>query len=104
MIKIRSLWIVLLLIGAAIPAAATPGSADELAGLWKAKRWFGPFARGPLILERTGTAYTADMAGQRRPVRADKGELSFDLANGQGSFRGKLQPGGAILGHWFPPR
>jgi hypothetical protein len=105
MTKTRWMWIALLLIVVAISAAApaTPaGSADELAGLWKAKRWFGPFARGPLILQQTGATYTADMAGRTLPVRVDKDELSFDLPNGQGSFRGK-RTAGAILGHWFPP-
>lgn len=107
MIKTRSIWIVLLLIATIVSAAgaAAPDAAvDELAGLWKARRWFGPFARGPLIIQRAGAAYTADMIGHTLPVRVDdEGELSFDLPNGQGSFRGRLQAGGAILGHWFPP-
>jgi CubicO group peptidase (beta-lactamase class C family) len=84
------------------PAAAVD-LADELAGLWKAKRWFGPFARGPLVIERTGETYTAEMIGRTIPVRVDKDSLSFDLPNGQGSFRGKLQPEGVLLGHWYPP-
>jgi CubicO group peptidase (beta-lactamase class C family) len=95
------MWIALLLIAAALPVTAGP--ADELAGLWKAKRWFGPVARGPLIIQRTGETYTADMAGRIVPVRVDKGELSFDLPNGQGTFRGKLPAGDTLLGHWFPP-
>lgn len=99
MTRIRSLWIVLVWIIAAVPAA----SADELAGLWKAKRWFGPFARGPLIIQKTGASYTAEMIGRTLPVRVDKGELAFDLPNGQGSFRGRPQAGGEILGHWYPP-
>jgi CubicO group peptidase (beta-lactamase class C family) len=107
MTRSRWIWFALMLIAAvlsaAAPAANQAGSADELAGLWKAKRWFGPFARGPLIMQRTGETYTADMMGKILPVRTDKGELSFDLPNGQGSFRGTLQAEGAILGHWFPP-
>jgi CubicO group peptidase (beta-lactamase class C family) len=98
MTRIRSICIALALIVAAIPA-----SADELEGLWKAKRWFGPFARGPLVILRTGTSYTAEIVGRTVPVRVDKDELSFDLPNGQGSFRGKPRAGGAILGHWYPP-
>lgn len=88
---------------ASAATAAPTASADELAGLWKAKRWFGPFARGPLVIQRTGETYTAEMIGRILPVRVDKSELSFDLPNGQGSFRGKLQAGGAILGQWYPP-
>jgi hypothetical protein len=103
--KLRSPWIVLLVIVAILPGAAASAadSADELAGLWKAKRWFGPFARGSLLIQRTGTTYTADIIGKILPVHAEKGELSFDLPNGQGSFRGKLQTGDIIQGHWFPP-
>lgn len=106
MTRIRSMGIALLLIVAALPAAAAAApaaSADELAGLWKAKRWFGPFARGPLIIQRAGETYTAEMIGRTVPVHVEKGELSFDLPNGQGSFRGKLQAGGTLLGHWVPP-
>jgi CubicO group peptidase (beta-lactamase class C family) len=105
MSKLRPVGIAFVLIIAALLAAAVPPSpsADELAGLWKAKRWYGPFARGPLVIERTGETYTADMAGRIVPVRVDKGELSFDLPNGQGSFHGKLPTGDAIRGHWFPP-
>ena len=99
MIKIRSLWLVLLLIAAALPALA----ADDLEGLWKAKRWFGPFARGPLVLQRNGATYTAEMMGKTVPVHVEKGELSFELPDGQGSFRGKLQAGGDLGGHWYQP-
>jgi len=84
-------------------AAQAPVDTVELAGLWKAKRWFGPFARGPLVIQRTGSMYTAEMIGRTLPVRVDQGELSFELPNGQGSFRGRLQAGGALHGHWFPP-
>ena len=88
------------------PAAGTAtgtASADELVGLWKAKRWFGPFARGTLIIRRSGTTYVADMVGRTLPVRVSGGELSFELPDGQGEFRGKPEAGGSILGHWFPP-
>ncbi|HSS78062.1 MAG TPA: serine hydrolase [Thermoanaerobaculia bacterium] len=83
--------------------AAPAASADELAGLWKAKRRFGPDARGLLVIQRTDATYSAEMVGRIVPVRIEKGELSFDLPNGEGMFRGRLQAGGAIAGHWFPP-
>jgi CubicO group peptidase (beta-lactamase class C family) len=78
-------------------------SGAELVGLWKAKRWFGPFARGPLVIKRTGATYTADLIGRTLPVRVTGRELSFDLPNGQGAFRGEMAAGVGILGHWFPP-
>lgn len=38
-------------------APASVASAGELAGLWKAKKRFGPDARGPLIIQKDGAAY-----------------------------------------------
>lgn len=87
-----------------VPPPASANDADELVGLWKAKHWFGPFARGALVITESGGTYTADMVGQRAPVRMEGKELVFDLANGQGTFRGKLESAGVILGHWFPPK
>ncbi|HEX8847802.1 MAG TPA: serine hydrolase [Pyrinomonadaceae bacterium] len=84
------------------PTATPAAAADELAGLWKAKKRFGPDARGPLIIQKDGAAYTAEMAGRRVPVRMDRGELTFDLPDNQGTFRGKLEAKN-ILGHWFRP-
>jgi CubicO group peptidase (beta-lactamase class C family) len=84
------------------PAQTRPASVDELAGLWKADRWFGPVARGPLVIKRAGSTYTADMIGRTLPVRVDRSDLSFELPNNQGKFRGKLQQNGTIFGFWFP--
>jgi len=92
-----------LLITAQLAAQSKPGGVDELEGLWKAERWFGPVARGPIVIRRTGSAYTADMGGRTLPVRVDRGELFFELPNNQGKFRGKPQDGGAIFGFWMPP-
>src|SRR5882672_1100216 len=72
-------------------AQAQGSSVDELAGLWKAERWFGPVARGPVVIKRAGSTYTADMIGRALPVRVDRGELFFELPNNQGRFRGKMQ-------------
>jgi CubicO group peptidase (beta-lactamase class C family) len=84
------------------PARSPLGSVDELAGLWKAQRWFGPIARGPLVIRRSGSSYTADMFGHTVPVRMDRGELFFELPNNQGKFRGRPHDTGAIFGFWFP--
>jgi CubicO group peptidase (beta-lactamase class C family) len=84
------------------PAQTQRGSVDELAGLWKAQRWFGPVARGPLVIRRSGSSYTADMAGRSIPIRLERGELSFQLPNDQGKFRGKLENNNRIFGFWFP--
>jgi hypothetical protein len=87
MIKIRALWIAFLLIVAALPAAA----ADELEGLWKAKRRFGPDARGLLVLQRTGATYSAEMVGRLVPVRYEKGELC------DGRSRGRRHAGAPVV-------
>jgi len=80
-------------------------SSNELAGLWRARQWFGPYARGPLILERTPGGWSADFVGQRFPVQSSGAELSFELADHQGSFRGRWQQEeGVIAGHWISPR
>lgn len=96
--------LVVLSIVAASAGMAADAPADELAGLWKAKRRFGPDARGLLVVQRTGAAYSAEMVGRIVPVRDEKGELSFELPNGEGAFRGRLQPDGSVAGHWFPPK
>ncbi len=74
--------------------------AEDLTGLWKAKGRFGPDARGPLVIQKEGTGYRADMLGRRLPVRLEAGELTFELPDRLGKFRGKLE-GKDILGHWF---
>ena len=92
-------------LAAQVPSVKTaPASADDLVGLWKAKRWFGPEARGPLVIQRKGPTYTADMIGRTLPVRVDGRNLSFDLGEGRGAFRGELNAQGAIRGIWIPPR
>jgi len=74
--------------------------AEDLTGLWKAKSRFGPDARGPLIVQKDGTTYSADMLGRRVPIRLEAGELLFELPDRLGRFRGKPE-GTNIRGHWF---
>jgi len=74
--------------------------AQELTGLWKAKGRFGPDARGPLIIQKDGSTYSADMLGHRVRVHLEAGELRFELPNRLGQFRGKLEAQN-IRGHWF---
>jgi hypothetical protein len=85
----------------AVLACVATANADDLTGLWKAKGRFGPDARGPLVIQKEGAAYIADMLGRRVAVRLDGGELSFELPDRLGRFRGKLEAPN-ILGHWFP--
>jgi CubicO group peptidase (beta-lactamase class C family) len=81
---------------------ATAASANELAGLWKAKKKFGPDARGTLVLQRSGTSWTADFIGRTLPVAHANGRLTFTLPGG-GTFRGRLDGSGVVRGHWVRP-
>lgn len=77
-------------------------SADPLAGLWKAKKRFGPDARGTLVLQRRGSTWSADLVGRIVPVNHANGGLTFTLPNNDGTFRGKLNDG-VISGNWIRP-
>ena len=74
--------------------------APDLTGLWAAQVRFGPDIRGPLLLLRHGTTWRADIAGFSLPVQADRGELAFELPDGEGSFRGRVS-GAEIVGQWI---
>jgi CubicO group peptidase (beta-lactamase class C family) len=80
---------------------AQTADTSDIVGLWKAKKSFGPFARGPLLITRAASGYVADMAGFTMPVTPRDGELWFDLPNRAGSFRGKVQANGSMRGIWF---
>lgn len=75
-------------------------SGNDIVGLWKAKQRLGPDARGPLLIQKSGTAYTGDMMGFTFPVTVTNGEFSFELPNRGGGFRGTLA-GNTIRGIWF---
>jgi CubicO group peptidase (beta-lactamase class C family) len=75
---------------------------SELVGLWKAQQWFGPYARGPLLIERTESGWSADIAGRVLPVRANGNELTFELPSDAGAFRGH-RDGTRIVGQWISP-
>jgi CubicO group peptidase (beta-lactamase class C family) len=84
--------------------AAAADSADELVGLWKATRWFGPDARGPLLIERGPEGWTADFMGGVLAVRSEGDALSFELAAGEGSFSGRLREHDRnVTGQWTQP-
>ncbi len=106
MIVVVTMWCAVAA-NAATTAQSVPGNSTApvlgLADLWRAERRFGPDARGTLIIEHAGSAYTADMMGRRLPARVQSGALTFELPDGQGSFRGALPSRGTIIGHWFPP-
>ncbi len=91
-----------LVLAASMAMMLSAAAADSLEGLWKAKRWYEPQAHATLVIQRDGDAYTADIAGRSVPVTVNGSELSVQLPNDRGSFRGRLAAG-EILGHWYNP-
>ena len=87
---------------AALSAGAASADADALIGLWKAKRWSRPPMHAALVIQRSGGAYTADLDGRVVPVDVKGHELSFQIPNVKGSFRGRLESG-TIRGFWYEP-
>lgn len=91
-------------------AARGPGNRDhdaaraELAGLWAAHRDFGPEVAGPLTLRNDGAELYAEIAGYRASVRVDGPDVRFEIPGGRGAFRGRLEDGRLIRGHWIQPR
>src|SRR5690349_8935227 len=88
----------------AAPAAAQkPDPLADLSGLWHAKKWFDPEARGELVIERTGDGLRAEIAGHYALVSERRRELAFKLTGDRGEFSGRLEPDGAIRGDWIRP-
>jgi CubicO group peptidase (beta-lactamase class C family) len=88
----------------AIRARTPPGSAAELAGLWQAKRRFGPQVRGTLRLEKREGVWRAEIAGRSINARSMGETIAFELPADQGTFEGALEPKSSrILGHWIQP-
>ena len=77
--------------GAPRIASAAPEAAPSLAGLWHAKRRFGPDIRGTLLVTREGDDWQADIAGRKVPFHVTGSQITFELPGGnEGRFRGTL--------------
>ena len=97
--KLGALLITVLL---AVPSAAAPSDpADDSPVSGKRSGGSGPT---PAVRWSWKDSERLDRRFPRPnlPVRANQSELGFDLANGEGSFRGRMQDG-VINGHWTPP-
>ncbi len=64
--------------------------AKDLVGLWRAKRHSDPEVKGSLTIQRDGPGFRAEIQGRAAPVKLDHDRLFFELAGGEGSFRGCL--------------
>jgi CubicO group peptidase (beta-lactamase class C family) len=85
------------------PTASRAQKLNDLSGLWRAKKWFGPEVRGELIIERTRLGLRADIAGRGAPVARKGQELAFELAGDAGRFSGRFEGESLIRGHWIRP-
>ncbi len=80
---------------------ANPEEARELAGLWAAKLRFGPDIRGPLLIEKVGHGWRAEIGGRSADVQLAGDTLTFELPNDEGKFRGYfIGKRKSIFGHW----
>jgi CubicO group peptidase (beta-lactamase class C family) len=87
-----------------LAAADKAGSADELAGLWKAQHHYGPKERGPIVIQRTGNRWSAEFMGSSHAVLEKDRVLTFELPGGKGVLRALVQPDGSLRGgQWFQP-
>jgi len=90
----------MLILAAVVYAQVALASTNNLAGLWEAKRCFGPDARGTIVLRHDAAAWSADFAGRVTPVQDERGLLTFTTADG--SFRARLEKDG-VHGFWTQP-
>lgn len=83
----------------AVRASAQQAPNPSIEGLWVARDVNAPVHGTLLIIERGG-ALGADLAGFSVPVTASGNAVSFELPDGQGSFRG-IRYGTEIRGQWI---
>jgi CubicO group peptidase (beta-lactamase class C family) len=85
--------------------AEPPNPAKELAGLWAAKRHFGPDVRGTLLVRKGANGWRAEVAGQSSPAHVEGDAVTAEFPDGKGSFQGKFdEKRTKIVGHWAQPR
>jgi len=83
---------------------AQANSARELAGIWEAKRHFGPDIKGTLFIRQNGENWSAEIAGRRVSAKMAGDAVAFELPGGQGSFKGSFDLRRTkIFGHWMQP-
>jgi CubicO group peptidase (beta-lactamase class C family) len=78
--------------------APAHSSADDLTGLWYAKRRFGPDVQGRLVVERADGAWRATLAGRTAPVRVRGDSVRFELPGDGGGFVGRRRAHPAARG------
>lgn len=88
-----------------VSLAVTTAWAQPAAGLWEAKRRFGPDVRGEIVLKRAAGAWQVEVAGYRATGVSGRSVVSFALPDGMGAFEGRLDAAsGDIDGLWVQQR
>jgi CubicO group peptidase (beta-lactamase class C family) len=101
---IASILVLLFISPAVRVSTAQSNSAKELAGLWEAKRRFGPDIRGTLLIRQTNGRWQAEIAGETASAKLVGDAISFELPDGENSFQGKIDKRRTrIVGHWIQP-
>jgi len=75
----------------------------DLIGVWGEKRILGPYVSGVLDIRLDASGGTAEIDGQVGAVNRQGANVSLELANAQGAFRGQIY-GDTLTGHWIQPR
>jgi CubicO group peptidase (beta-lactamase class C family) len=101
----RSVLAVSLAVAPGVVAAdAGKNPVRELAGLWEAKRRFGPDIRGTLVVAQTATGWRAEIAGCAAAVQVTGDAVTSELPESRGAFKGRFAGQRAkIVGHWIQP-
>jgi CubicO group peptidase (beta-lactamase class C family) len=110
MTRSRSVWIAVLTIVAALPAAAgeVPGQSstadDSLIGIWASEMTFGPALRGELTIAREASSWHARISNAETKFQTAGDTVRFSFPGNLGQFRGALTSNGrAITGFWLQP-
>lgn len=85
----------------AADAAATP----DLAGLWQAKRRFGPDLHGPISIVRSGSDWRAEIDGRTAGCNPGAGGIACDFGKDRGLLHFTIDARQAIAYAWWvqPP-
>jgi len=95
-------WLLCAALPVAAAASAEPAATTNLEGLWAGQERYGPDVHGRLMILKRGDGMVADIAGFSVPVKLKGSQLSFDLPDGKGGFRGE-HIGDGIDGQWIQP-
>ena len=85
-------------------APVQANSANELIGLWEAKRRFGPDIRGTLLIKQGKGGWWAEIAGHSVQAKLAGEAITFELPGGKNAFQGRFEERRMkIVGHWTQP-